>query len=242
VSERPSIVATASALLGALALAGITLGPLLANLGLVQPMVGFTIFLAGALDALGALVIGIAGLVLTRQGARPGRGRVWFGLLAGALVVVVVGSAGARGRGLPRINDITTDPDDPPTFESARVEVGHAMEYPAGFGALQRKAYPDLRPIPVAAPPEQAFERCTRAARALGWEITLAEPERGRLEARDVSGLFHFVDDVAVRVSPAPGGGSVVDVRSKSRNGQGDLGVNAARIRALQREIQTGAS
>jgi uncharacterized protein (DUF1499 family) len=32
-------------------------------------------------------------------------------------------------------------------------------------------------------------------------------------------------------VRPAEGGGAIVDVRSKSRDGRGDLGANAARIR-----------
>jgi uncharacterized protein (DUF1499 family) len=36
-----------------------------------------------------------------------------------------------------------------------------------------------------------------------------------------------------VRVRAAPNG-SVVDVRSKSRDGQGDMGANAARIRAFR--------
>jgi uncharacterized protein (DUF1499 family) len=52
------------------------------------------------------------------------------------------------------------------------------------------------------------------------------------LEARDVSVVFRFVDDVVVRVR-ARESGSVVDIRSRSRDGRGDLGVNAARVRAL---------
>ena len=41
--------------------------------------------------------------------------------------------------------------------------------------------------------------------------------------------LFRFVDDVAIRVRPR-GAGSVVDLRSNSRVGGGDLGANAERI------------
>ena len=64
----------------------------------------------------------------------------------------------------------------------------------------------------------------------------MSEAGEGRLEARQESGLFRFVDDVVVRVRPAPGG-SVVDVRSKSRDGRGDMGVNAKRIRAFQKAL-----
>jgi uncharacterized protein (DUF1499 family) len=59
------------------------------------------------------------------------------------------------------------------------------------------------------------------------------DPAAGTLEANETTRLFHFVDDVVVRVRPSDGG-SVVDVRSKSRDGRGDMGVNAKRIRAFR--------
>ena len=40
-----------------------------------------------------------------------------------------------------------------------------------------------------------------------------------------------FTDDIAIRVAPH-GSGSRIDVRSLSRQGSGDFGVNAARVRA----------
>jgi uncharacterized protein (DUF1499 family) len=47
------------------------------------------------------------------------------------------------------------------------------------------------------------------------------------------------VDDIRVRVRPS-GEGSVVDVRSKSRVGRGDVGANAARIRAFEQALRSG--
>ena len=103
---------------------------------------------------------------------------------------------------------------------------------PPAFAAQQRAAYPDLAPIALALPAGEALERARRAAEALGWEMAEVRPPQneggdGVLEARQVSGLFRFVDDVVVRVRPAANG-SVVDVRSKSRDGKGDIGVNAS--------------
>ena len=49
----------------------------------------------------------------------------------------------------------------------------------------------------------------------------------------DTSNAHFFVDDIVVRIR-ARDGGSVLDVRSKSRVGKGDVGANAARIRALR--------
>jgi len=82
-------------------------------------------------------------------------------------------------------------------------------------------------------PPAEVFERAKRACESLPFtEITMADPEGGRLEARVESRIFHFMDDVVVRVRPY-GRGSRVDVRSKSRDGRGDLGVNAMRVETI---------
>ena len=57
------------------------------------------------------------------------------------------------------------------------------------------------------------------------------------IEATDTTRVFRFVDDIAIRVR-AEGMASVVDVRSKSRDGRGDMGANAARIRAFLSALQ----
>lgn len=66
------------------------------------------------------------------------------------------------------------------------------------------------------------------------WMKTRA-PERSK--ATDTSFWFRFKDDVVIRVRAADGG-TVVDVRSVSRVGQGDLGANAARITDILDRIQ----
>ena len=66
----------------------------------------------------------------------------------------------------------------------------------------------------------------------MGWRIVAAVPADGRLEASDTTRWFGFTDDIVVRVRPAPNG-SRIDVRSASRVGRSDLGVNARRIRAF---------
>ncbi len=59
----------------------------------------------------------------------------------------------------------------------------------------------------------------------------------GRIEAVDATFWFGFRDDVVVRIAAAPGGGSRVDVRSKSRVGRGDAGTNARRIRGFRERL-----
>jgi uncharacterized protein (DUF1499 family) len=74
------------------------------------------------------------------------------------------------------------------------------------------------------------FARAVEVARRLGWEIVATAPGEGRLEATDRTRWFGFRDDVVVRVRP-DGAGTRVDLRSVSRVGRSDLGVNARRIR-----------
>jgi uncharacterized protein (DUF1499 family) len=235
---RRSRLAFAAAFLGGLGLFDVALGPLLVQLGWVTPLFGFQwLFGLGLLEGAIALLLGLCALWTTRASAgRAGRPLAWFGVAAGALLVGLGVAAASPGFGLPAINDITTDPDDPPRFAAALeapANRGRDMTYPDAFAAQQRAAYPDLAPVRVSSPPARALALAEETARDLGWEVVAVEREAGRLEARETSRLFRFVDDVVVRVRPAPGGGSLVDVRSKSRDGRGDLGANAGRIRAF---------
>ena len=88
------------------------------------------------------------------------------------------------------------------------------------------------------ATPADAFKRALQAARDMGWEIVAADAAAGRIEATDTTFWFGFKDDVVIRVE-ADGAGSRVDLRSVSRVGVGDVGANAARIRAYLRTLGT---
>jgi uncharacterized protein (DUF1499 family) len=224
-----SRVASAARLAGLLGVGLFALGPLAVQLGLVSAFVGFRVFGLGLLAGLVAAVLGAIGLATTRAGSgRAGRAQASTGLLLGGVLVACVLLAAGPGIGLPPINDITTDPDDPPAF------VDPARGYPgADFAQAQRAAYPDLAPIALPRSPDDAFAAALATAEQLGWQIVRQDAEEGTFEATDTTTVFRFVDDVAVRVRPDPQGARI-DVRSKSRDGKGDLGANAARIRAFR--------
>ena len=71
--------------------------------------------------------------------------------------------------------------------------------------------------------------RVLEVAESMGWEMVAVVPGEGRIEATDTTFWYGFKDDVVIRVA-AEGTGTLVDLRSKSRVGRSDLGVNAARI------------
>lgn len=204
------------------------------RVGLLAPMAGFTLFGAGAvLGGALSLLLGLVGVGVTRGGGDPdGRKLALAAVFAGVALFGAVAIGGSPGAGLPPINDITTDLDDPPQFQGDPSGRGRDMAYPEDWKPLVRAAYADLQPHAVDAAPSRVFEQAIAAAERLGWTITRRDAQTSTIEASDTTAIFQFVDDVVIRIRPSAGG-SVLDIRSKSRDGQGDVGANAARIRAL---------
>ena len=194
--------------------------------------------LAFALLALGFLVLVIGALLLVvaavrRRGA-PGAERLTYAALAAAVVVSLFPlSALLSGGAAPPIHDITTDTKNPPAFVAAVAlnEPGRTDYGGDAVSEQQRAAYPDIRPVTLSADTEAAFEIALAAVERMGWELLESDPNQLRIEATDRTFWFGFADDIVVRISDAGEDGSRVDVRSLSRVGVGDLGVNAGRVR-----------
>jgi uncharacterized protein (DUF1499 family) len=213
-------------------------GAVVAHFGLAPPLVGFGLFALGGL----AGIVGVVGGATTsfRYGLNLGRAGIFFGILPAAAIVLGVWSA----RDLPRINDITTDVADPPAFVHAPTLPGNRgrdLSFPEAFGPIITSAYPDLEPLRLAEPPEKVFARAALLAGGVRrWTVTYVDEGSGILEGHERTRVFRFVDDFVVRVRP-DAGGTRVDMRSKSRDGQGDLGANAARIRSFLGKLEASA-
>lgn len=224
--------------LGVIAVVLLLLGPLLARLRLVPPMLGFVPLAIGGLLA---LVVAAMALLRAARGRRLGGPGTWAALAAAALFVILA----ARTVGAPRINDFTTDLDDPPRFTHAATipaNAGRDLAYPSAFADDQQACCADLAPARVARDPAATYALAVAAAAAMPrWTVTRRDPQAGEVEAVAESVIFGFQDDVIVRIRPDPAGGSRVDVRSKSRDGKGDLGANAARIRAYLAALTASA-
>jgi uncharacterized protein (DUF1499 family) len=98
-----------------------------------------------------------------------------------------------------------------------------------------------LRTVRLAAAPREVTLSAAALPRERWCDIARVDPAAGNDEATATSRFFRFKDDVVVRVRPDPAraGGSIVDMRSISRVGGSDIGVNAARIRAFLADLQT---
>lgn len=220
-----------------------------ARLGWWHFRTGFSLMRWSAYAGMAAIVVGLAAAALTRPGTRrefvPARFVVAILALVLATGAVFVPWRWQQvARAAPPIHDITTDTQNPPEFIAVaplRADASNPVEY-AGMetAAAQRNAYPDIQPLLLRVPADEAFRRALDAAVSLGWEIVASEPAAGRIEATDRTRWFGFYDDVVVRVTPVDANRSVVDVRSKSRVGRGDAGANAQRVRRFLEAVGGG--
>ncbi len=193
-----------------------------------------------------ALAVSVVALLFGRSRIE-GRGLALaiVAFAAGLLIAYIPWHYDQLRQAVPPIHDITTDPDNPPAFAAVvaarTAEGGNPVAYGGPkIAEQQRQAYPDIAPLNLALPRDAAFNRALDAARGVGWTIVAADEAAGRIEASDRSRWFGFTDDIVVRVASS-GSGSRVDVRSSSRLGRSDFGVNAARIRAYLVALRASA-
>ncbi|MCU0758930.1 MAG: DUF1499 domain-containing protein [Steroidobacteraceae bacterium] len=203
----------------------------------------------------GALLAIVGFLVALSKGSPVSKGSVALAIVVALGLLGYLLSWLRAGMGVPPIHEISTDLASPPPFVAVlplRAQGGavNPPEYVAEIGGrngktnvpeAQRKAFPDIQPVILeGVAPAAAFVRAEAAARQLGWKVVAAVPDEGRIEATDTTAFFAFKDDVVIRLR-AEGGGTRIDVRSKSRVGVGDVGANAARVRKFLALVKAGA-
>jgi uncharacterized protein (DUF1499 family) len=236
---RGRLIAILGLVLAATAVLLLAAGPVGWRAGWWSYRLAFTALMPYAFGCgLAATAVSAAALVVAlRRSRRRGIVIAALGLLIGGVTAYFPWHAYERQGIYPPMHDITTDFADPPSFEFAAVmrtaEDGAPAAYPgAETAAMQRKYYPGIEPAMLGMPAAAAFDRALAVVKAKGWTIVKADPGAGIIDAYDRSFWFGFTDDIAIRVSAADGG-SRVDIRSGARQGRGDFGVDAARVRGF---------
>ncbi|PWN05378.1 DUF1499 domain-containing protein [Rhodohalobacter mucosus] len=174
-------------------------------------------------------------------------GTYWFvrnsGFLAKAFTIIaflLMGSATAtalywqqEARSVPPIHDISTDLDNPPAFSAIvrlRTDAPNPPEYAGEETAqAQREAYPGIQPIILPDSVQPVMDHAVDLILDRDWEIVAINRDALRIEATEKLAWFGFKDDVVLRFTETDEG-TRVDMRSKSRIGRSDVGVNAKRI------------
>jgi len=206
------------------------------------------LFLRWGIVPLGGLgfLVSLVAVVMFWPGksAEPGFGWAVMGLALGLAAAGIPLNQYRIVFSVPFIHDITTDTENPPAFVALRdVRMQPMYENGVDYGgpeiaAQQKQAYPDIQTVHFPLPKDIVFGAALAAARASRWEIAASEPSEGRIEVTDTTLWYGFKDDVVVRIADDPAGGTRLDVRSVSRVGKSDLGVNARRIRAFLGKVK----
>ena len=154
----------------------------------------------------------------------------------GAALMLALTSGGSY----PTIHDITTDAADPPRFTSAASQRGadsNSLEIDEDVIQQQQEAYPNLQTLVSPLSIEDAYSLALQVATDMGWDIYRQDSNAMFIEAVDTTSIMGFKDDIVIRVRSSARG-TLVDLRSVSRVGEGDLGANAARISAFVNAFQ----
>ena len=245
------------AILAALLCFGAVAAALIAALGAGQGAwhfrVGFAVMRYAFYVAAGGAVLALIAAFI----ARPAGGRaVVLSLLSfavAAIFLLYVGNQVRTARSVPPIHDIATDLDTLPEFRRLSLREDYLEKVPdldrpdlaalpplERWKAIHREHYADIQPVVVPWSVSETVTRAEALARRRGWAIADFAPDAGRLEATETSRFFRFKDDIVLIARPAPEGGTRVDMRSISRVGGSDVGVNAHRIRTFLADLQAG--
>lgn len=177
-----------------------------------------------------AALFGLVGAVLGGHGKTT---RAVTALVVALLVLVAPLNTVRQGAGVPMIHDITTDLEDPPIFVEVprkRSISDNSLDIDAEVLAAQKAYYTDIGPTMLPMAKTEAFALVREAVDAFDWVVHAENANLGYIEATASTPFFGFRDDVIIRVTEDTGGARV-DMRSASRVGLSDLGVNAGRIR-----------
>ncbi len=209
------------------------------RLGLWEPIEGFMVTLRWGMRA-GLTVAGLSLLVVIYMAItknKVGMGKVIMALVIGLLMAAPMGAIRMGGGGAAHpIHDITTDMVNPPEFIALVGKRGDKVNSIVYAGEevsnKQKEIYPDITSLMVSDAPGQAFAKALEVAEDMGWELSGVDEAGLRFEGTARTVWYGFVDDVVVTIK-ATDTGSQIDMRSVSRVGGSDFGVNAARIRTF---------
>ena len=198
---------------------------------LLGPGPGFGLYAIGMLLSVIAVIAGFIDFSKNGSSWRSGILALAFLPLASLVYGFV------KSRGVPVLNDVTTNMDIPPAFVHAKTlpeNEGRDMSFPLEFKPMIKEHYGDLEPQISTDTIDETHIKVMNVIEGLSnWEIGSTEIESSKItiEGTITSEVFGFVDDYIVVLTKPGSGGCIIDMRSKSRMGRSDLGQNAEHIR-----------
>jgi uncharacterized protein (DUF1499 family) len=247
IAEQPaSRLAIWARRLAVFSLPVVMLAIIIARAGLLEIEPVLATFAAALAMAVIAILMALFALGAVWRHGIEGLGAATTAILIGIALLAYPAYLGSKALRLPAIADITTDPIDPPRFETVgrlRSREANPIVYAGLYAAeLQKTAYPDIVPLETTTNAQTAYDAARAVITKRRWQVINERPPQpgrrdGYIEAVARTPIMGFRDDVAVRIR-AVGQGARVDVRSASRYGRHDFGTNASRVSALSESIE----
>lgn len=205
-----------------------------AYLKFLAPFHGFLIFLIGIVLAVVSAILFIVYGIWKKD----------FSLLKQTVYTVpilsLLGFYVYSRSGQPILNDVATNLESPAKFIDAKNEL---IDLNSPFTEDQmktlRKIYPDLTESKYNFPCFRIYEESLKIigdTPSASLKNTGQEPYR--IQYTQSSSVFRFLDDVAIQLSDGPEKTCILSMRSRSRDGKADFGVNFKRIQTFNRHLQ----
>lgn len=229
---RTSKLAIWSRRAGGLALPMLVLSAILHRTGALDTETFLLIAILGMGLAFLALLLGIAAVIRLWFTGDRGWGRAVAGIVSGVISLAPLGAAAVVGSQYPLGNVVETQDAAGFEFVSEQASVP-LVPIDETQTAL---AYPQATPRRYAVPVNTLYRLVTEQVADKGWEVIARKPPQlevtqGQINAL-ASTLLGFQDEVVIGVLQRQDGSELV-MKSRSLNGEGDLGTNGRRIESF---------
>ncbi|ETX11887.1 hypothetical protein MUS1_08070 [Marinomonas ushuaiensis DSM 15871] len=211
------------------------------RVGIFEPLTGFSILRKSVFASLILSVLAILSLGICRKERNIASQRFFILVLTVSVVYSSMWIAFyIQKAGLPRINDVTTDTEMPPAFLNVnfiRMYNENDLAYDYDNAPIQHEHYQDIKPIFTKLKKDDVYKTVSALVEQRGWEVVAKYSQAGLLEATARTPIFGFRDDVIIRVMKVDEDTVRIDMRSCSRIGSGDYGLNAERVEAFMTDL-----
>ena len=205
--------------------------------------VGFSILRYSAYAAIAFFFISLGAIWFYRKSSAS---TITYLVISAVVTFIISGSAlywQQKAQSVPPIHDITTDIASPPEFVAIlrlRADAPNPPEYAGAETArMQQEAYPQLESLYLNEDLQNVMDRAVMIVVNRKWQLVAINRSEGRIEATEKLPWFGFSDDMVIRFKEEDGM-TRVDMRSKSRIGRSDVGVNARRVERFLRDLERG--
>lgn len=223
-----------------MAFAAVLLPGQLYKFSLLELGSAFTLFRSAVYIGIASLVLVLIQWVFLRKTVSKYyvSASVLFACVAIAIPVIMMNQA----KQVPPIHDITSDINNPPKFDKIaelRANAPNPLGYEGGEVSKQQlEAYPQIITQYFNHDVKTVMQESEKALDELGLELVSVDYDKQIIEAYEQTFWFGFIDDVILRFD-VQDGKTTLDIRSKSRVGRSDLGVNAKRIERIFAKLES---